>query len=542
MRVGRSPSVLPSAAWGAALACLTLAAIVATTVGADLPLAAGPAAPRLIVLVVIDQFREEYVDRFRDRFGHGGFRRLQREGARFTACLYPFALTETAPGYATLVTGTTPDRHGIVSNAWYDRDLGRMVTAIEDREFPYVGTREAKESASPRRLLGETFSDVLLRATGGRARVFGVALKARAAVLSCAHASRGAFWYDTDSGRFVSSRYYGRALPDWVAAFNAKRPADRFRGRVWSSHGLTLARLPEAGLHLEDRFYEALQSTPYSHDLLFDFTQQLIEHERLGEDEVTDLLFIGLSAHDYLGHDTGPDSEAVAAMSAATDGQLAAFLRYLDGHLGRSGYWLGLSADHGIGPTLEQAEARGLQPVAVNRGRIRERIQRALRARFGTGDDIRLLGETTRIWFDHDVLARRRVKIEEAARIAGEAALDVPGIKGYVAPGATNLDAGMVEAFRRSTYAGRSPDLFLLLAPYAVLRDTSAANHGTPWDYDAQVPLLLYGKAFKAGTYRDRCSPADLVPTLAAALGIQAPAQATGRVLRGAIVAAGNVP
>jgi hypothetical protein len=158
-------------------------------------------------------------------------------------------------------------------------------------------------------------------------------------------------------------------------------------------------------------------------------------------------------------------------------------------------------------------------------------MSRALAARFGAADPIRLEGVSTRVWFDSDDLARHGTTAAEAARVAGEAAAQVPGVRGYVASGATNLDAQTQEAYRLSTFPGRSPDLFLVLEPFAVVSDTSPANHGTPWSFDTQVPLLLYGPPFRPGVYRARCSPADLAPTLAAALGVPPPALATGRVL-----------
>jgi len=493
--------------------------------------ATAPPAPRLIVVIVIDQFRQDFLTRHQDRFGPDGFRRLLRDGARFASCVYPYALTETAPGHATIATGTTPDRHGIVSNEWFDRGLNRMVGAVDDPESPLIGAVEGREGASPRRLLGDTFADELRLATDGRAKCYGVALKARAAVPSVGHSATGAFWYDAASGRFVTSRFYARSLPGWVASFNDGRPADRFYGRDWSPGGQVLVRLKGAAGRPDRAYYEALQSTPYVHDLLFEFARALVERERLGDDPVTDFMFLGLSGHDYLGHDTGPYSEAVGAMTQASDTQIAAFLKFLDGRLGRSGYWLALSADHGVSPTLRQAGERGLRPPSVDKGAVSEKIRRALSGRFAGGSGIRLHGGTTRVWFDAGDLARHKVSARDAALAAGEAASTADGILGYIAPGASNLDAGTLEAYRLSTYAGRSPDLFLVLEPFALVQGASPANHGTPWTYDAHVPLVLHGPPFRPGTYRDRCTPADLAPTLSAALGIPAPAMATGRIL-----------
>ena len=217
-------------------------------------------APRLVVVLVIDQFRADYLDRFRDSFESIGFARLLREGAVFRSCFYPYAITETGPGHATLATGTTPDRHGIASNNWYDAKRKRSVYALEDESSPVVGGSAGRTPVSPRNLLGTSLSDELRLATWGRARVFGVALKDRAAILSTGHGATGAYWYDTKVPGFVTSRYYREALPEWVAAFNHDHPIQ-----------------PPA-----DRF----PFSPAANKLTAEFAETLIEKEGLGKSEI----------------------------------------------------------------------------------------------------------------------------------------------------------------------------------------------------------------------------------------------------------------
>ena len=492
-------------------------------------------APRLIVLVVIDQYRADYHGRFRGRFSEHGFKRLRREGASFTSCFYPYAPTETAPAHATLATGTTPDRHGIVANVRYDARTGRVVPTVEDDAFPLIGGVAERPGASPRRLVGTTFSDELRLFTGGAAKVFSLALKDRAAILSVGHAATGAFWYDIQTGAMISSRYYGEQLPDSVVAFNRGRPADRFYGRTWSVGDEKVVDLTSASGNPDPMFYKRLGYTPYIHDYLIEFARTLIEGEDLGADGVPDLLFIGLSGHDWLGHEVGPYHAAVAEMALHTDALLAEFLSYLDLRLGRTGYWLVLSSDHGVSPSLRQAADRRIHAAAIDQAALREAIVATVTARWGSAGWVSPIGNWTRLRFDRDALARLRVRPEEAAWVAGEAATGVRGILGYVGDGISNVDAATTAAYRLSFYPSRSPDLMIVPEPFALRSGGDVASHGTPYTYDTHVPLILLGPPFRPGRYHERVSPVDLAPTLSAALGMTPPARASGRVLHEAL-------
>jgi len=519
----------------ACVAAVVFVLLVTTLSAAATPPSRGP-APRLVVLIVLDQFRSDYLDRFASRFGGGGFLRLARDGARFDDCAYPYAITQTSPGHATLATGTTPDRHGIVSNEWLDRASGKMVLSVEDAAAPLLGATPDQPGCSPRRLVGDTLADEMRLATQGRSKVFGLSVKARSAIFATGRGANGAFWYDEASGRMISSRYYGAALPGWVEEFNAARPADRYLGREFTAGGARVVGLGAPGGAPDRAYYEALAKTPFIHDLLFEFARETVRREGLGADDAPDFLFVGLSGHDYLGHQVGPYSEAIGAMAARTDEQIAGFLRFLDERVGAGRYLVALSSDHGVAPTMAQGETAGVPGHAIDPVRLRRAMEQALRDRFDAADAIHRQDEPLAVWFDAAVLERRHATISEAARVAGAAAAATDGILGFVGPGgATDLDRVTAEAYRLSTYPGRSPDLFIVPLPFASDRAAAPANHGTPWGHDARVPLLFYGPAFRSGVSREACTPADLAPTLAAALGIPPPAMATGRVLERAL-------
>ena len=496
---------------------------------ADTAMETRPQAPRLIVLVIIDMFRADYLTRFAGRFGPAGFNRLLGEGAHCTRCFYPYALTETAAGNATLVTGTTPDRHGIVSNGWYGARPGGIGAAIEDPRHPLVGGTSGLSGASPHHLLTATLGDQLNNISQGRSRVFGVAGKNRAAILSSGRSASGAYWLDRRTGRFMSSAYYGERLPDWVDAFNERMPIERFVGRTWEVAGSDPVTLPAASDDQPGDFFGRFAATPFVDEHVADFTRELIVQEELGADADVDFLAIGLSAHDWLGHEVGPYHPAIAALAEHTDTVLAGLLRFLDDRVGLGAYWLAVASDHGVVPTVEQARERGLPGRVLDQQALRDAMTTALVSRFGKDEWLLPIGHWTRLRINRAALERHGVSLTDAARIAGKAALEVDAILGYWAEGLTNLDPATAEAVRLSTFAGRSPDLLLLSTPYTLQSSGDHAGHGTPHPYDTHVPLILFGPPFRPGAFGIDCSPADLAPTLARALGVPPPAGASGR-------------
>ncbi len=496
------------------------------------------AAPRLVVVLVIDQFRADYLVRFRDRFGPDGFNRLLREGANFVSCFYPYANTVTAAGHATLATGTTPDRHGITGNSWYDTRRKRVVAAVWDKSSPVVGTTSNLSGVSLRNLVGSTLSDELHLSTGGEAKVFGVAIKDRSAVFSTGRSASGAYWYDYLTGRFITSRYYRKKLPDWVTAFNEQRGPDRYYGKQWKVGDQVFFSLTTESGRPDAHFYNGLPYTPYGNELVLDFARELMEQEGLGEDGVTDFLFIGFSSNDAAGHRWGPYSDQVAAMIRWTDAQIAGLLHYLDQRVGAENYWFALSADHGVAPLVAQARARGIQARTINVRAVQETVEKALAERWGKGE---WLIPRAGFIFNRKTLRRYDVSVDEAIQVLGEAAMSFDGIIGYVGARVSSLDAVTTEAVRRSFYSERSPDVRLIWEEFASPESQqSIALHGTHYSYDTHVPLIFFGGAFRPGTYPERVSTTDLAPTLAAALGLSPPARATGNVLAQALRMAGE--
>jgi hypothetical protein len=334
----------------------------------------------------------------------------------------------------------------------------------------------------------------------------------------------------------MSSTYYGDRLPDWVERFNVERSIARYDGRRWDVPGggsLTLEMSPAGP---DQAFFYQVAESPFFDEYLIEFARELITRESLGVDEVTDFIAIGLSGHDWLGHEVGPLDPSMADMARRTDARIARFLRFLDERIGAGNYWLALTSDHGVVPTVKQGLARGLPSRNLDQQALRITMTAALTERWGAGDWLHPTRYATRVRFNRVVLKKRGVTLADAVREAGDAARSVDGILGYKAGDLTDLEPAMAAAVDRSTYAGRSPDMLLLYEPYTLLTLGDRASHGTPHPYDTHVPLFLYGGVFRAGSYEQPCSPVDLAPTLAAALDIPPPSLASGRVLEEALL------
>jgi arylsulfatase A-like enzyme len=502
-----------------------------------------PAArkPKLVVVLVIDQLRADYLERFHDRFGPDGFNRLLREGAYFSSCYYPYGETLTAVGHATLATGTTPNRHGIVGNSLFDEKLGRILPAVMDEKYPAVGNGAKARPVSPRRIRGTTLAGELVKATEGKAKVFGVALKDRSAVFSTGRKATGAYWYEEATGHFITSRYYREELPEWVLQFNRSRGGDSYYGKSWQVEGRTVRALTTSSGEPDSRVRRMVRRTPHGNDMVLNFATELVEQENLGSDDATDFLFIGFSAVDYAGHDWGPYSPEMADMITQTDGHVARLLAFLDEEVGEGRYWLALSADHGVAPTPAQAWKLGKKAHLVERAAIDKAVREALEERWGKGPWIVPRSGKERVYFDRATLARLDVSVEEAAKVAGEAGSKIKGVLGYAARNSTNLPEEFAAAYQVSYFPGRSPDVIFLPKPYHIVRTgDTGGHHGTPHEYDQHVPLLFFGPVFQPGRYSRRVTPVDMAPTLAAALGVKAPSLATGEVLTEAVGSASD--
>ena len=502
--------------------------------------AAYNARPKLIVVIVIDQFRGDYLERYRDQFGEGGFRLFLDRGAYFTDCNYDYANTRTGPGHATLVTGAYTSGHGIIANEWWDPVKKKRVTSVEDDATRLVGVASNAPGASPHNLMGDTLGDEMKLATGGKSRVFAVSLKDRAAVLPAGFSGDGAYWIDGKSGAWVTSTYYRSALPEWVSNFNGSHRTDKYWNREWKDSagnvlGSTAPRKGKGKDGSPASFYEVVGSTPFANEYQFEFAKELVLYEKLGAGAATDLLIVSLSANDILGHRVGPDTPEMHSMALELDRQFAEFFTFLGHQVGLANTWIALSADHGVAPLPDFAKSLRLPAANLNDEDVRKQINSLLSKKYSKPADYLLDLDYPLAWLNEAAFGGR--KEAEAEADTGEA-MTQAGFTGYytksqLARGDNpNTEAGRRYAHSYSRYGG----WYVMGVPMPFrVGVTSGTDHASPFSYDTHVPLAFYGLAFQPGVYRTHAEPVDLAVTLASLLGINAPTNATGRVLTEAL-------
>jgi hypothetical protein len=508
--------------------------------------------PKLVVVIVIDQFRGDYLERYRDQFGDAGFRFLLEHGAYFPNCNYDYANTRTAPGHSTLFTGAYTNGHGIVSNEWWDQKKKRMVTSVEDDDTKLVGVPEAsvsqsKTGASPHNLLADTLGDELKLATEGKSRVVAISLKDRASVLPGGFSADAAYWIEPKSGAWITSTYYREQLPPWVQNFNSNQPA-KYWNREWKDADGQLLRSTahhKAKDGSEAGFYEVIGPTSFGNEYEFEFARELIVYENVGRGPATDLLAISLSPNDILGHQVGPDSPAMRQMALDLDRDLADFINFLGHQIGLADVWIALSADHGVSAAPNEAKKLRIPAANLDLAKIEKRVNEVITAKFSPGHPASFVKlDYPLAWLDQDAFTAIHLRERDAEIAVGEA-MKQAGLRNYYTK--SQLAEGEVPntALGRKYLNSYSPEAgwYVMGVPdiYSVGGNGSGTDHLSPYSYDTHVPLALYGIPFQPGTYRTSVEPIDLAPTLASLLGINAPTHSVGRVLTEAIAPTNRV-
>jgi predicted AlkP superfamily pyrophosphatase or phosphodiesterase len=496
---------------------------------------------RLVLLIAVDQFRYDYLTRFRGDYTDG-LKRLLTEGAVFTDASLEHYPTVTAVGHATMLTGATPSVSGIIGNDWFDRTTRASVTSVSDPTVSQLGG-SGTSGASPRRLLVSTVGDEIKmssRAPKGAPnapRVIGMSLKDRSAILPAGHSADASYWWDTKSGNFVTSTYYVKELPPWVKAFNDQKTPDTFAGRAWTLIAKPAAPVKQLPPDRTAALYDGIYASPFGNELLESFADAALTAEQLGQRGVTDLLSVSFSSNDSVGHSLGPDSPEVRDIAIKTDRAIGRLLSRVDRLVGLQHVLVALTADHGVAPVPEVARQMGLNAGRMTSNELFGPIQQALEAKYGPGKWVASTAGSSP-YLDYDLIAKVKADPAEVRQTAAAAAMAVPHVARVYTR--DQLQRGEVSNDRvgqrvlRGFNPQRSGDLEILLEPYW-MRQATGTTHGTPYNYDSHIPLILMGSRIKPGEYSDHVALNDLAPTLATIAGVEIPGGSSGRVLTEAL-------
>lgn len=527
--------------------------------------AAGPRAasrkPKLVVMLVVDQMRADYVDKFQGQW-KGGLKRLVEEGAWFREAAYPYAATETCVGHSTISTGALPRTHGMVANSWWDRESQKAVTCTTDPKVKNVGYGGAtvKGGDSAWRMLVPAFAEELKFQSGGATRVVTFSLKARAAATLAGHQADAATWFDPAAGAWETSTAYP-TVP-FVEDYAKAHPVREDYGKTWvlalppkayrydeKAKGASLPPGDEAtfphplrgkvgGAEPDAAFYGEWEASPFADTALTKMAEAAVDSLDLGKSGGIDYLGVSYSSPDYVGHAFGPRSWEIQDVLVRLDQDLAELFAHLDQKVGRGNYVVALSADHGVVPVPEDMQQSGVDAGRLRLPEVQQRIEKALEPQnYPKPAVARITGSD--IYFAPGVYDRLKGDAP-AMKAVLEAIESVPGVEGvYRAEQLADqpqANSPLQEAMALSFFASRSGDLFIVPKAYWLL-DFSAGDaprygtgHGTPWGYDQRVPLLLMGFGIRPGQYAGGATPADIAPTLAALCGVTL-APRDGRVL-----------
>ncbi|WP_207535849.1 alkaline phosphatase PafA [Desertivirga arenae] len=510
--------------------------------------------PKLVVGLVVDQMRWDFLYRYFERYNNNGFKRLLREGFSCENTYIPYVPSVTAIGHSTIYTGSVPSIHGIAGNDWYNQLTGKQTYCTEDSSVKSVGTSSRAGEMSPRNLLVTTVTDELKLATNFRSKVIGVALKDRGGILPAGHSANAAYWFDDLTGNWISSTYYMNDLPAWVKGFNNQRAVDRYLTQKWNTlYPIETYKQssPDNSPAYEGKYkkedspafphdipanktsdWAAIRSTPFANTLTLDFAKAIIKNEEMGKGAETDFLAVSISSTDYLGHQFGPNSVEVEDAYLRLDQDIAGFLTYLDQTIGKGQYTIFLSADHGAAHNpmflRDHNIPAGLWPGMSGVKTDLTEVNNILEKKYKAGKIVRSI-YNYQINLNYDVIDKNNLDIDNIKKDLISHYRKQEGIA-YVVDLKNIGNAPVPEAIKTRIINGynekRSGEIQLILSPgwyQGAGTSVTGTTHGSWNPYDTHIPLVFMGWGIKQGRSSQQYFMTDIAPTLAALLRIQEP-------------------
>jgi predicted AlkP superfamily pyrophosphatase or phosphodiesterase len=511
--------------------------------------------PKLVVGIVVDQMRWDYLYRYYDRYEAGGFKRLLNDGFSCENTFINYLPSYTAVGHTTIFTGAVPAFSGITGNDWIEQLSGKSVYCTDDSTVTSVGNESEDGKMSPRNLLVSTITDELRLATNFRSKVVGVSLKDRASILPAGHLATAAYWLDDASGHFITSSYYMKELPSWVNKYNDKNRIQSLIKKGWSTmypiktyvqsdsddqsyEGKFPGEKTSAFPHAIDEFYKqkkgTFRSTPFGNTFTLEFAQQAVENYKLGQGDVTDFLTINCASTDYVGHMYGPNSIEVEDTYLRLDKDLSDFFAMLDQKVGKGQYLVFLSADHGAAHNVDFMAKHNLPADVWNSNPLKDSLNKMLATKFGAQNLVRAI-KNYQVNFDLDKIDAQQLDFEKIKKETIAYLLRQPNITQAIdiaAVGASATPEPLKSMIANSYYFKRCGAIQIILnAGWYEGSGRTGTTHGTWNPYDTHIPLVWYGWHIKAGKSNKHANMTDIAPTIAALLQIQMPNGCVGKVI-----------
>lgn len=512
----------------------------------------GVKRPKIVIGLIVDQMRWDYLYRYAERYAAGGFKRLLSEGFSAENTLIPYTPTITACGHSSIYTGATPAINGIIGNEWYDTRLKRDMYCVEDTTVSTVGSSSRAGVMSPKNMLTTTITDELRLATNFKSKVIGISLKDRGAILPAGHSGNAAYWYDSQTGDWISSSHYMKQLPSWLQEYNKQKTADTFFAKNWNTlypintyaqstgdnkvyerktRGEETPTFPHPLKLYIGKNYEAIKSTPYGNTMTLDLAKLAIASEKMGQNNTTDFLAVSCSATDYVGHQYGPNSIEAEDTYLRLDKDLEDFFNYLDSKFGKGNYLFFLSADHGAAHVPGFMTEHKLPGGIFNEGSVLKELNAAIEKTYKIKNAIS--GSANgQFYFDREAIKSAKADFDGIKSLAidllrtKEEVFDAVDLSKLAT---TTLPEQIKQSLTYGYYAKRSGDVFYILNSNYFSGSNTGTTHGAWAPYDAHIPCVFMGWNVKSGKTNKPHYMTDIAATLAAMLHIQMPSGCIGQ-------------
>jgi hypothetical protein len=527
----------------------------AASQGAYIP----PDKPKLVIGIVVEQLRFDQLEKLKDRLGENGIRRMLNEGTYYKNAGYDYMLTQSAPGHATIATGTEPSFHGITSDSWYLLLKNELVFSTQDKNVSPVGGSYEAGMNSPVNLLSSTFSDELGLASNGRAKIFSVGLRESSVILSGGHSAKGVYWYDNTTGTWMSSTWYLDSLPGWVNDFNALKLSESYLNNLWTPlrdaatysdclpdsnsyeagfngkcyFPYDLKKMSTAGILNTKRDYSLLRETPFGNSYTADFAERLITEEGLGKDDVTDFLSISFSATDYIGHRFGPSSVEAADAILRLDEDIAKLLKFLNDSIGKRNVLIYFTAAHGVSEIPSILIKNHIAAGYFKQTLALQLLKSYLNAVYGQGDWVKGYYEK-QIFLNRVLIEDAKIPLEDIQKKVARFMVQFTGVASAYPCSAFetgDFESGHLKRIENNFMPQRSGDVIITLNPGWVEKNDYVTDNNSPYEYDSHVPLIWYGWAVNRATVNRKVNITDIAATLSSICRVPFPNACTGEPL-----------